>query len=404
LKEGNMSETKFPGRTSRKKKERGAVLALTAICMLALVLALALCLDISHFYSVKTELQNAADASALAGASALNSTSSGILLARQMAVTAMNQYEFNRNSIGFTDSNLYFATDYNSLDAFLYTNSSCATIAGTTTPANVQRANENKLNAAQIAFVGVCMPAPSNTTLIFAQIASISPVLLRGRAIAGHSPPLTSVCDNIAPMSLLDDTTVANSTEFPVGSVMTLRNAPGAAYSPGNYGLTEACGPGGSNVRDALLGNCDGCFSIGGTVTPKTGVTAGPVRQGWNDRFDSDIVTTLNTSYSTYQQQYRDYLQTGTTPPGASINASGHYGRRVIIVPAVNKDDVLGCNGSNCTWHITDFMAFFMRDKVPGGNGGEITAEFIGNLPISSGGYGGGGTPIPSLTKTVLYK
>jgi Flp pilus assembly protein TadG len=387
-----------------RKKERGAVLALTAISMLALVLALALCLDISHFYSVQTEMQNAADASALAGASALDSTAGGILVARQVAVAAMNKYEFNHNSINFVESNLYFATNFNDLQTFMYSNSTCAAIAAMTTPANVERAGETKLVAKDVAFVGVCMPAPANTSLVFAQLAGVSNVLIRGRAIAGNSPPLTGVCDSIAPMSLLDDPNVPNSTEFPPNSVMTLRNAPGDPYSPGNYGLTEACGSGGANVRDALLGNCAGCFSIGGTIPPKTGVTAGPVRQGWNDRFDSDVVVTQNISYSQYQQQYRDYLATGTTPAGATINTSGNYGRRVIIVPAVNKDDVLACNGSGCAWHITDFLAFFMQDHVPGGNGGEITAEFIGKLPVASGTYGGGGTPIPSLTKTVLYR
>jgi Flp pilus assembly protein TadG len=387
-----------------RKKERGAVLALTAVCMLALVLALALCLDISHFYSVQTEMQNAADASALAGASALDSTAGGIVLARQVAVAAMNKYEFNRKSINFTESNLYFATNFSDLQTFIYSNSTCADIAATTTPANVERAGETKLPAKDVAFVGLCMPAPANTSSVFAHVAGIPNVLIRGRAIAGNSPPLTGVCDSLAPMALLDDTTMPNSTEFPPNSVMTLRNAPGAAYSPGNYGLTETCGSGGANVRDALLGNCAGCQSIGSTIPPKTGVTAGPVRQGWNDRFDSDVVVTQNISYSQYQQQYRDYMATGTTPAGATINTSGNYGRRVIIVPAVNKDDVLACGGSGCAWHITDFLAFFIQEHVPGGNGGEITAEFIGRLPVSNGVYGGGGTPIPSLTKTVLYR
>src|SRR6185436_9662142 len=96
-----------------QRGERGSVLALTAICMLALILALGLCLDISHFYSVQTEIQNAADASALAGASALDSTAAGVTLARQLAIAGMNQYEFNHSAINFSDSNLYFATTFN---------------------------------------------------------------------------------------------------------------------------------------------------------------------------------------------------------------------------------------------------------------------------------------------------
>ena len=124
----------------------------------------------------------------------------------------------------------------------------------------------------------------------------------------------------------------------------------------------------------------------------------------WNDRFDADVVVSQNISHAVYLQQYAYYLANGTAPAGASINPTGNYGRRIIIVPTVDKNDVLACNGSGCAWHITDFLAFFMQDHVPGGNGGEITAEFIGKLPVASGTYGGGGTPIPSLTKTVLYR
>ena len=61
-----------------RKGERGSVLAMTAISMLSLLLATGLAVDISHFYTAKAELQNAADAAALAAASQLNSSSGGI--------------------------------------------------------------------------------------------------------------------------------------------------------------------------------------------------------------------------------------------------------------------------------------------------------------------------------------
>src|SRR5215471_18264567 len=285
-----------------KRTERGAITALTAISMLVLILALGLCADISHFYAVQTELQNAADAAALAGASALNNTAAGILLARTAAVAQMNNYEFNHSSINFTESNLYFATNFDSLQTFLYSNSSCADISSGATPADVERAGDTQLDPKQVAFVGVCMPAPTSMTIFFSTSAISDPVLIRGRAIAGNSPPLTGVCDQLAPMVLLDDVNIPNSIEFTPGQTMTLRNAPGAAYSPGNYGLVQICGPGGANVRYALQGNCAGCLSVGSIVHPKTGVTAGDVRQGWNDRFDADLITTQNITYSTYQQ------------------------------------------------------------------------------------------------------
>jgi hypothetical protein len=58
------------------RDESGAVAAITAICLVVFIAILALVLDIGHLASVRSELQNAADASALAGARSLNPTAS----------------------------------------------------------------------------------------------------------------------------------------------------------------------------------------------------------------------------------------------------------------------------------------------------------------------------------------
>ena len=58
-------------RASRRKKERGNVLVYTVVSAFFLFMAVGLGVDLSHLYLTKTELQNTADAAALAGASAL---------------------------------------------------------------------------------------------------------------------------------------------------------------------------------------------------------------------------------------------------------------------------------------------------------------------------------------------
>ena len=60
-----------------RKRERGSILATSAIGMLSILLAVGLGVDISRFYLTKTELQNAADAAALAGVSGLNGSAAG---------------------------------------------------------------------------------------------------------------------------------------------------------------------------------------------------------------------------------------------------------------------------------------------------------------------------------------
>jgi hypothetical protein len=144
---------------------------------------------------------------------------------------------------------------------------------------------------------------------------------------------------------------------------------------------------------------------VGTIVHPKTGCTVGPVKQGWNDRFDGDFVVTQNITKAAYDQQYaayQNYLQHGGSVPAGNFNTSGTFGRRIIIVPVISAPQASACNGSNCDWTVTDFIAFFLQAHTNGQ--GDVTAEFIGSVPITNGTYGG--TPIPSLslTQTVLYK
>ncbi|HEX9543832.1 MAG TPA: pilus assembly protein TadG-related protein, partial [Pyrinomonadaceae bacterium] len=94
---------------SRRKGERGSILAISAIGMLAVLLAVGLGVDISRFYLAKTELQNAADAAALAAVSGLNSSAAGITEATNRAVQAMNKYDFNQQAVSFPRANVLFA-------------------------------------------------------------------------------------------------------------------------------------------------------------------------------------------------------------------------------------------------------------------------------------------------------
>jgi Flp pilus assembly protein TadG len=60
-----------------RRREEGAVLALTALMLAVLILCMVLAIDLGHLYLVKCELQQAADAGALAGAGGLFPSSPG---------------------------------------------------------------------------------------------------------------------------------------------------------------------------------------------------------------------------------------------------------------------------------------------------------------------------------------
>ena len=85
---------------AKRKNERGSILATSAVGMLSLLLAVGLGVDISRFYLVKTELQNAADAAALAACAQLNQNKSGIGRAITAATqTIQNNYDFNKTGV-----------------------------------------------------------------------------------------------------------------------------------------------------------------------------------------------------------------------------------------------------------------------------------------------------------------
>src|SRR6201988_2546020 len=99
-------------KAKKAKGERGSVLAMSAISMLALLLSAGLAVDISHFYTAKAELQNAADAAALAAASQLNSTSGGIKLAVVEATKSLNKYDI-KNNVSISPSEVTFSKNLN---------------------------------------------------------------------------------------------------------------------------------------------------------------------------------------------------------------------------------------------------------------------------------------------------
>src|SRR5438105_9970091 len=84
---------------ANRKNERGNVLAYTVLSALFLFFAVGLGVDLSHLYLVKAELQNAADAGALAAASALGiPDTQRITTAVDRAVSTMNLNKYNFNN------------------------------------------------------------------------------------------------------------------------------------------------------------------------------------------------------------------------------------------------------------------------------------------------------------------
>lgn len=380
-----------------RKGERGSILAMSALGMLSVVLAVGLGVDISHFYLVKAELQNAADASALAAASAINSKPSGIIEGTNRAVKAMNSYEFNNTNIQFSASNVTWSKNLESGYMSVAEASSAA-------------------QAPNIRFVKVTTP-DSPVGVSFAAAVLGGSKNLSANATAGLSVPLNVTC-NFIPLSVLID----NDTSLLVpGQTYTIRADTGGSPSPGNYQILAVAGRGGVDVGFGIGAGVDACAKAGEVyaVDTKPGLTAGKVRTGINSRFDDYQGSQLdpnneppdtNVKENITWADYSKYLGCGR--PGAIacnsqyVKEPSHAGvdmRRVVLIPLVKVSEY---DQGRDTVKFFRFGAFFLKTKAGSGSGGDIQAEYIQDrIAVGEGGYdptAAAGDPL--LAAPVLYK
>ena len=88
-------KTSTPLKGTRGLRQRGAVAILFGLSIFVLFGFMALAIDLGRTYVVRTELQNAADAAALAGAKQLNQTAAGVGSAVSYAIAMAAQNNFN---------------------------------------------------------------------------------------------------------------------------------------------------------------------------------------------------------------------------------------------------------------------------------------------------------------------
>jgi Flp pilus assembly protein TadG len=359
------------------RSERGSVTVMTAVLLVGLVLVLGMAIDVARIYMVRSGLQDAADAAALAAARELNYGTTGLNNAVAQADAIVNTYGFNHT--GATASQVTITeVDFAQFLSGPWYNGAAAVP-----------------DASKIQFVRVWTQAAS-VNILFAVKALGNTHIEQAKAVAGVSPPLNTICD-FMPAFVLD--TPANPIS--PGNVYTFRLPGGGAMSPGDYGLL-ALNPGGSIVRTDMAGGAHACAQPGSSLPTKTGVTAGDVRQGLNTRFDiyggglSPDTYPPDTNVApgiTYAQYSNGTVVQAPTHPGVP-------GRRILIIPITLNPPG---NGSSSIV-VNRFGIFFMQQQVPPtGSGGDLQAEYIGPYVIGRGGFDPNG-PGTTLALPVLYK
>lgn len=359
------------------KRERGSILATSAIAMLAVLLAVGLGIDISRFYLSKGELQNAADAAALSAVSALNGGGPGITEAANRAVTAMNKYDFNNTGVSFPRANVLFAVNLNGP----YMSEASAVAS----PTNIR-------------FVRVTTD-PSPVPVSFAAFVLGASKDLTATATAGYSVPLNVICPWL-PAFVLDN------PDDPIteGRTYTFRLEAGDHISPGNYQLLAPVQSGGSGDREGMANGVNWCIAVGTEVKTKPGGTAGAIRQGINTRFDiyaagmDPALSPPDTNIAENIQywQYRDKVVVDEP------SHTGVDGRRVVFIPIAAAPPGEGRDVVT----VTRFGVFFLQTSVGGGNGGELVAEYITDTAFAGNStyIPGAGAANDNLAVPVLYK
>src|SRR6267143_188795 len=178
-----MPSMKEPGGRLRSG-ERGSIMIMTAIFALLLLLMVGMTIDISRIYSVRAELQNAADAAALTAARELNGGTKGIDDAVQQATNVIvNNRGFAKAKVSI--ASVEFATSLNGT----YMNATSAKAAGT---------------VANIEFVRVTTQSAS-TGILFASSALGASHAESRQAVAGISVALSGICDFFPAAIALND-------------------------------------------------------------------------------------------------------------------------------------------------------------------------------------------------------
>jgi Flp pilus assembly protein TadG len=372
-------------RSNRKnrKSERGSVLAMSAISMLALLLATGLAVDVSHFYTAKVELQNAADAAALAAASQLNSTSGGVKCAINEATKALNKYDFKTN-VTINSADITFATNLNGT----YIDGPSAIAA----PTNIR-------------FVKVSIP-PKPVGVTFAAIALGPTQTIPASATAGLSIGLSM-------NKFYTAYTFIESPAAPIvkGTPLTLNAKAYNDPAPTSYrvlagpdgdllltGPMHAYGYIGSSYNIAQLSAAEMCrYAKIGTNTRFGDYSPTNVHPSVNPVDEPpDLITQENITY----QQYTDMQGNGVVQDGRGVK-----NRRVMTVPiALNTTYNVGAR----TVVSNRLAAFFIRKKmatVPNAANCNLDVEYIGApLAVPEGTYSPGSTQMSELAIPVLYR
>lgn len=438
-----------PHYSNDMSRQRGIVVPIVAIGLLALLAVAGLALDGSHALANKTRIQNTADAAALAAAKVLDLTTD----TGQATAAANNLFSLNADGLGNQELN----AAYDGGDITV-------TVQYSTTVSPFVPGSPDG------PFVRV-IATGFDTQTTLSRVLGINDISTPATAVAGPSGPLgtgngAQVCD-IAPIAVCpddamgpppdDDIDPTNPDSDHADPLRVLKPNPGQHddIGPGNYKMLRLGCSGGACLRQNMAGDFDGCATVGDTVDTEPGFSAGPTSQGFNTRFgeyqgggvnSSDhppdsvdfsvdpelIADCVEPQPNLYQQltgnsgncnsdfsdtnNFEQVWTAGDIPwsywdyANESADIVNPYpavpSRRLLIFPTISCD---GDQSGQSTLTVTGFACFFMLQQLDTGHagqgGGQIFGQYVRSCDVNgTSGVNPGGGPSPLLYKIQLYK
>lgn len=254
--------------------QRGAVAVMVAVVMVAFIGLLGIVIDLGNLFIRKTELQNAADAAALAGAKRLDGTAPGITNAVNdaKAMAALNASDFDRTAVVIADANIEFASDPDGPWSDVAT--------AQTQPFNKRFIKVDTTNIGQ---------GTRPTWFMRAVSAAHGSTTATAMAVAG-----APICENLPMFVCAPDPSLgaAGNWGFVAGQAYRLADEPGGP-GPGNVGYMDPVPPGApalingaDQMRDIMCQGKTFCITGPGTYSSLTQPAFGTMANALNTRFD----------------------------------------------------------------------------------------------------------------------
>jgi hypothetical protein len=396
-------------------RQRGAVAIATAISAVVLVGLLGVVIDLGRIFVVKTELQNAADACALAATFELDGNPNALTRAENagIAVAVRNTVHFQSEAVAATASDIRFST----------------TLSGPGGDNSVYLTQAE--GASPDSTYVMCTLTRPDLAMTLASIIGAEARAVAGRAVATISPAQTSCA---LPLGVCQKGSPPNYG-FAPGEWISGRFDAGGG-STGSFNWIDFTPPAGG--QSELAGQLTGqgtCNTAAAHEIGQSGIMGNAAAQAWNTRFGlyqgqygpetapTDFTGHAYTSQSWPQESnalphflnearaanspYQGNAATGLSiNPGYRVSSSENhatYGanRRLAVAP------VIDCAGweSSQTVPLQGYVCVLMLHPI-GSPGDTVQMEFVGSAsdpstPCATAGLAGGtiGPMVPVLVQ-----